>query len=356
MSLSRKATCKKVQRSVWFTFLISLSWVGAASGLTIQLDYSADTFVSSNSTAQAAMNAAAADISSAITSTLSSITAPDRMITGTAGGFSTSFDWMLSYRHPETTEDITYDPPLVPADTVTIFVGGYPMPGTTMGKGSTYSVDLGVLASGVLPDYPGSVADAENQSNAIYSRGGGPIIGNRSGNAPDIQGETPPYSLDYGSIVGSISFDTEETWHFDHTSPVADGKVDFYTVAVHELLHAIGFGTSASWDSLVSGSTWAGPAAIALNGGSGASLIELTSGHIASGIQSPRLSDSVMQEVIMDPSLTTGERKEITLMDLAFLQDIGWMTVPEPSSTVLLLSVLLSIFAHRRYPFGGVRS
>ena len=341
MGSSRNAICKKVQRSVWFTFLISLSWVGAASGLTIQLDYSTDTFVSSNFTAQEAMNAAAADISTAITSTLSSITAPDRMITGTAGGFSTSFDWMLSYRHPETELNTTYDPPFTAADTVTIFVGGRPIPGTTMGKGSTYSVHLGILASGILPDYPGSVTAAEHQSNAIYSRGGGPIIGNLSGNGPDIQGETPSYSLDYGSLVGSISFDTEATWHFDHTSPVANDKVDFYSVAIHELLHAIGFGTSASWDSLVSGSTWAGPAAIALNGGSGASLVDLNSGHIASGIQSPRLSDSVMQEVIMSPNLTTGERKELTLMDLAFLQDIGWMTVPEPSSTVLLLSVLL---------------
>ena len=287
------------------------------------------------------MNAAAADVSTAITSTLGEITAADSVITGTAGAFSTSFDWTLSYRHPETEQNTTYDPPLAAADTATIFVGGRPIPGTTMGQGSTNNASLGIIASGIHSDYPGSVTDAENQSNAIYSRGGGPIIGNLSGNGPDIQGDTPSYSLDYGSVVGSISFDTEATWHFDHTSPVVNGKVDFYSVAVHELLHATGFGTSASWDGLVSGSTWSGPAAIALNGGNGASLVELTSVHIASGIQSPRLSDSVMQEVIMSPSLTTGTRKELTSMDLAFLQDIGWMTVPEPSSTVLLLSVLL---------------
>ena len=53
---------------------------------------------------------------------------------------------------------------------------------------------------------------------------------------------------------------------------------------------------------------------------------------------SARLSDGVMQEVVMDPNITTGTRKELTELDLAFLRDIGWetITIPEPSSTLLL--------------------
>jgi hypothetical protein len=37
-------------------------------------------------------------------------------------------------------------------------------------------------------------------------------------------------------------------WHYDHTSPVAAGQNDFYSVALHELLHSIGFGSSDNLD------------------------------------------------------------------------------------------------------------
>src|SRR5262249_46284022 len=41
-------------------------------------------------------------------------------------------------------------------------------------------------------------------------------------------------------------------------------------------------------------------------------------------------SDGAAQEAAMSPSITTGTRKDITRLDLAFLRDLGWQTVAYP--------------------------
>jgi len=159
------------------------------------------------------------------------------------------------------------------------------------------------------------------------------------------------YSLIYGVLAGSIWFDSDTNndsivdspstldaaWHFDHLTPVAGGKNDFYSVALHELLHAVGFGSSQTWDGLRTGTTWSGPEAMAQNGGSGTSLLDAGGAHIREGLMSTRLLDGVAQEALMDPTLTTGSRKYLTQIDLAFLRDLNFQTVPEPSFAILLL-------------------
>jgi hypothetical protein len=124
------------------------------------------------------------------------------------------------------------------------------------------------------------------------------------------------------------------------------GKDDFYSVALHELLHALGFGVSETWDSLVSGNNWLGAQASAF-AGSGVNLVE--PGHVASGKMSVRLSDGLPQESVMDPTLTEGTRKKLTTLDLAFLRDIGYITIPEPgTATALLLGTLITLSTRRR--------
>jgi len=49
--------------------------------------------------------------------------------------------------------------------------------------------------------------------------------------------------------------------------------------------------------------------------------------HIASNVMSTRISDGLPQEVVLDPTVTNGTRKELTLLDLAFLRDIGYETI-----------------------------
>ncbi|MEZ6061148.1 MAG: hypothetical protein R3C19_12355 [Planctomycetaceae bacterium] len=46
---------------------------------------------------------------------------------------------------------------------------------------------------------------------------------------------------------GAITFDTTGvTWNFDDAAP-GGGESDFFSVAIHELAHLLGFGTSASF-------------------------------------------------------------------------------------------------------------
>ena len=334
----------------------------SASAITIQLDFTHDTYITTNATAQAALTQAADDVSAAITTSLTAITGSDDPITGNNGSTSVTVDWSFSYTNPTTGTSVTDTTPTVAADTVTVFAGGRNLTGSTLGIGGPNSAGIGLGASGFETELIAAMADMESQSNTIHPRGGGPTMGNFSGGLT-LGSTTAFYDLGYGSSLGSISFDLDSDntgvqdnatqlaayWHFDHTTSVAGGKNDFYSVSVHELLHAVGIGTADSWDNLASGTTWSGPVAIGLNGGSGVGLLHTDSSHITQSLMSPRLSDGVLQEVVMDPNITVGTRKSLTLMDLAFLQDIGWetVTIPEPGAFVVLMIGVIGIAARR---------
>ena len=333
-----------------------------AMGIIISLDFTHDTYITTNATAQAALTAAASDVSAAITTSLTAITGADDPITGNDGSTNVTVDWGFSYTNPTTNLSETYDPPTIAADTVTIFAGGRNITGSTLGIGGPNSAGIGLGASGFGSEVIAAMADMESQSNTIHPRGGGPTMGNFVGSRT-LQGTTAFYDLDFGSSLGSITFDLDSDnngaqdnaaqlaayWHFDHTTAVAAGKNDFYSVAVHELLHAVGIGTADSWDDLASGTTWSGPVAVALNGGSGVGLLHTDSSHIVQSLMSPRVSDGVLQEVVMDPNITVGTRKELTLMDMAFLQDINWQTVtiPEPGGFIVVLLGVMGIAPRR---------
>ena len=189
-------------------------------------------------------------------------------------------------------------------------------------------------------------------------RGDGPQIGQLSkvgGSAVDIK---------LGSAVGNLWFDINTNndgsidsdaeldafWHFDHTIAPAGGKYDLYSVAMHEILHAIGVGTSDTWNNSHIGSDWTGANAIAANGGSGVGLV--TDGHISTGVTSVRLSDGVVQAPLMGPSIAAGTRKEVTELDAAILKDIQWSiaAVPEPGTPLLLLLTSACAMLVRRRP------
>ncbi|MEZ5326402.1 MAG: PEP-CTERM sorting domain-containing protein [Verrucomicrobiales bacterium] len=306
-----------------------------ASGLNIMLDYSYDTFDfggRSGGAAKAAIDQAAADISSLITTSLSAFT----QSSFTAGGSTVNVT--TTFRNPTTNAAVIHDPVANPiaADTVVIYVGSQALTGTTLAQGGPSSFSL----SGSGVDF----AAAATLANIHMGRGDGPQIGQLSkvgGSSVDIK---------LGSSVGNLWFDIntnddasldsdtelEAFWHFDHTTAPTPGKYDLYSVAKHEILHAIGVGTSDSWDNL-NGAEWTGANAIAANGGSGAGLV--TGGHFSRGVTSVRLSDGAAQEPLMGPSITAGSRKDVTELDAAVLQDIEWSTaaVPEPGTPLLLL-------------------
>lgn len=49
---------------------------------------------------------------------------------------------------------------------------------------------------------------------------------------------------------GSVHFDNDELWTWNNTDPYAEGT-DFFSVAVHELGHALGLGHSQVEDSIM---------------------------------------------------------------------------------------------------------
>lgn len=346
--------------------LLQLVLAGVAHAVTLQLDYSYDAangnFFGLTPAAKAAVDAAAADISSAILPSLGAI--PTDTFTGTNGLTSATFDWKFIFDNPFTGAKVTLQTvpsPANGADTILIYVGMRPLLGSTLGQGGPGGAGMSLTGTGLPTQWVGAVNNAQAASNAVIPRNGGPVIGSLRG--PSTFGTTTAnYDLPYGAILGNLWFDSDTnndgsvdspgmldtSWHYEHMNPVAAGQNDFYSVALHELLHSIGFGSSQSWSGLVSGTTWLGAQARALNGGSGANLVEGDGSHIASGLMSRRISDFAAQEAVMDPSITVGTRKFLTEIDLAFLRDLGYATIPEPSIAVLVLAGMLFLRARRR--------
>lgn len=70
---------------------------------------------------------------------------------------------------------------------------------------------------------------------------------------------------------------------------------------------------------------------------------------------SPRLSDAVLQSAVMIPAIGVGVRRELTAIDLEYVNKIGFVPVPEPvTSGLIALCGSLMIFSGRRRPDGLV--
>jgi hypothetical protein len=305
-----------------------LLWSPAAA-ININLQYPGVTLFSAthDATAKAAINAAAADLSAAITSNLSAINTD--VYTGTNVSTTATFDWKYEFSNPDGAGTITIDPATIPINTVTMHVGTEDIVGSTLGVGGPAGAGFQLSGSGFPHQWVNAVASAEAASEVAYKRGGGPVIGTLAGSS-DLGGTVANYSIDFGIAYGSLSLDwngvSDGGWHFNHTTNVAPGKNDLYSVALHEMLHALGLGSSDTWDSLVSGTTWSGTNASTLNG-TGIGLINGAGDHIAAGIFSTHYQTGAPQEAAMDPDINVGTRKQLTALDLAFLRDIGYNTV-----------------------------
>jgi hypothetical protein len=153
---------------------------------------------------------------------------------------------------------------------------------------------------------------------------------------------------------GSIAFDSSDTnWYFDDdfaTVEAFEGQSDFFSVAVHELIHLLGFGTNTTWNNLIAGtpptSTFTGAASAAANGGN--VLLDSGEGHWASGTMSTIYGTATVQETLMDPSITEGTREYVTTLDLAGLADLGYSVVPEPGTYALLFGIVTTLVVVRR--------
>lgn len=150
-------------------------------------------------------------------------------------------------------------------------------------------------------------------------------------------------AVDVALWGGSITFDSNTNWNFSTASGPSSSQYDFYSVAVHELGHLLGFGTSDSFDNHIVGSNFVGPA-------SGTAPLYVDKAHWADGTLS--VYNGVSQGAAMAPSLASGARKHFTDLDFAAMQDIGWQVtaVPEASTWAMMLSGLALVggLARRR--------
>ncbi len=347
-------------------------WLALASpgfGLNIVMDYSNDTgnFFGLRHVAKAAVDAAAADLSALLSPTNLSAISPSgtpnvNLITGTNLSTMVSANWDLFYNNPSTNSSTAVNSPNLSANAVTIYVGMMGL-GGALGAGSAADASLTLSASGFGSELAGAMSNLQSASNSYMGRGGGPSIGTLNGSLT-LGANSAGYSLSYGVSIASLSIsnDTDNNgvtdslstldafWHYNHTTSVAVGKFDLYTVALHEMMHGLGIGASNNWTNLSSGTTWLGANAIALNGGSGAGLLDLDGSHLALGLMSTNIYTGLPQRVAMSSSQTSGSRYQLTQMDVAILKDLGYQVaaVPEPGGFVLIVSTSLFLGLLRR--------
>jgi hypothetical protein len=153
---------------------------------------------------------------------------------------------------------------------------------------------------------------------------------------------------------GAISFDNDgsTTWHFDLNTPAPNGSIDIYSVALHEIGHALGLSTGfLDWTSKVSGGQFTGAQAVAAyNSDNGTAISGLNevggmpvNHHWQDNTYDSRIFSaagpnyvgtvgaSALQDLLLEPFANytaTVKRFELTNVDVGAIRDIGWTTVP----------------------------
>ena len=253
-----------------------------APALTFRLDYTYDNPARGgagffqDASRKAALERAAADLTSRIVSTPSAI-APS--------GTNT---WSASFFHP-TTGALTTIPNLsVASGEMVVYVGARPMGTAEAAVGG-----------------PGGYQASGSQTffTTLRTRG-------QSG---------------FASWGGSLSFDTTTSWYTGTATTFSQSIVDLYTVATHELGHVIGFGTSSAFTQYISGSTFIGPNAKATNGNRPVAITGDES-HWVPGTTSGGKQASMQAEVV------NGIRYGFSELDYAALKDMGWQVSAVPTS------------------------
>ncbi len=319
--------------------------VSPARALVFDLDYTYDGgFFSANPTAKTALEQAAADLGAVIGPTLGAV--PGDTFAGTRNATTVTFNWRLQVTDPsDGVTDHTIDTFSLGADVFRLYVGARLLSGSTLGEGGGVGLGFSLGASGFPADAQNALATAAANSQAGLRGNAGPV--GLTFNGSINFGGTLPYSVATGSLAGTLAFDLDTAWHFDVNSLPSAGESDFYSVALHEMLHALGVGSSETWTNLVAGTNWSGPAVGALTGG-GTGVINADGSHLAAGIMSVSLATGLAQEAAMDPTLTTGTRKTLTALDAAILSDLGYNVVPEPGTLALCALAAVVMLARWR--------
>lgn len=207
--------------------------------------------------------------------------------------------WTASFQNPSTGQTQNIQNLNIAQNELVIYAGARSLPSGT----------LALAASGGY-----SASGTQSFLNTVIGRGQAGAL-------------TSP-ATDYGPWGGSIAFSSSNTWHFGATTEGLDStETDFLSAATHELSHLLGFGTAASWNRFVSGSQFTGPNSVANYDLGGNIPLDSGKAHWVDGTQDGG------RETLMDPTTARGTRKTLTRLDLAGLQDIGWVVI-NPVATI----------------------
>lgn len=245
--------------------------------VTIRFDYSLDTSGFFNDPARrAALERAGDKISSHLYDNLSPITA------------SGANSWTASFFNPSTNAMVNIPNLNVGANEIVVFVGAAPIGG----------IELGLATSGGY-----SASGSQDWLNTVQARGQVGALGSPK--------------TDYATWGGMVTFNSASVWNFDTDMPTM-AEYDFESVAQHELMHIFGFGLGEpAFTRLVSGNQFIGPRVQALMGGpvavTGSPADHWAAGTTDEGAVSP-----------MVPAIMRGEKRSLTPLDYAALDDIGW--------------------------------
>jgi MYXO-CTERM domain-containing protein len=256
----------------------------ASASIDIQFDYSYDAtgFFASHAGSMAVLDGVAGVFESRFADTFTAID---------SGGVN---DFTTVFFNPADPfgADVSLAGQDIGADVIRVYVGGYDFADGTLGLGG-----------------PGGYSCSGTFSFCS--------------NAAD-RGQSPA-PADVAMWGGAISFDSTASWHFGASTSGLDSSLyDFYSVAVHELAHVLGFATSEAFNAHVDANGFfAGDA-------TGAVALTSDASHWAYGTLSTY--NGQPQEAAMDPDIAGGVRKHFTDLDFAAMQDIGWQVTPVPEA------------------------
>lgn len=248
--------------------------------IVLNYDYDTNNFLAA-AERRATLEAVAAEFEAEFNDTLTAITP--------AG----ANNWTAIFNHPTTGSEVRLTNMTLPAGQIIVYVGARNLSG------------LGIGGPGAT-----SVSGTAAFVSEVLTRG-------QTGVNPNGTNDT-----DFSLWGGTITFDTDVNWNFSLDPPVA-GQNDFYSVALHEMAHVLGIGTADSFDRLVNGSNqFVGTEAVASYGGP--VPMHSDGSHFASDTTSTLPGTSIEQESALDPQITTGTRKQMTVLDWAAIADLGW--------------------------------